>query len=68
MKISQPSTDLVMPVHAETACGAGVIITPDTPSIYYRDEIVYFCGWDCKQLYDEDPLNSCMSTRLLSGR
>jgi hypothetical protein len=68
MKISQPSIDPGMPAHAETACGARVIITPDTPSIYYRDEIVYFCGWDCKQLYDEDPLNSCMSARLLSGR
>ena len=68
MKTSQASTNPGMPAHGETACGARVMITPDTPSIHYRDEIVYFCGLDCKQLYDEDPLNSCMAARLLSGR
>ena len=53
--------------HAETACGASVMISSNTPSVRYRDEIVYFCGWDCKQLYDEDPLSSCMAARLLAG-
>jgi hypothetical protein len=55
------------PSQAETACGARKQITPNTPHIYYNDEIVYFCGWDCKELYDEDPLSSCMAARLLSG-
>ncbi len=56
------------PKLGETACGAAVAITPDTPFIHYQDEIVYLCGWDCKQRYDEDPLGSCMAARLLSGR
>lgn len=51
----------------ETACGARIIISSNTPCIHYRDEIVYFCGQDCKQLYDDDPINSCMAARLLSG-
>jgi hypothetical protein len=55
------------PSQAETACGAWKQITPNSPHIYYHDEIVYFCGWDCKELYDEDPLSSCMAARLLSG-
>jgi hypothetical protein len=52
----------------ETACGATTKITPEIPFIHYRDEIVYFCGEDCKVLYESDPLCSCMAARLLSGR
>jgi hypothetical protein len=51
----------------QTACGARIMIAKDTPFIHYRDEVVYFCGQDCAQLYDDDPLNSCMAARLLSG-
>jgi len=51
----------------ETACGAMIRITPDTPFIYYRDEVVYFCGQSCKHTYDHNPLSSCMAARLLSG-
>jgi hypothetical protein len=68
MNLPQPSTDSGTTSQAETACGARVMITPHTPFIYYRDEIIYFCGGDCKQLYGEDPLNSCMAARLLSGK
>jgi len=50
-----------------TACGARIQITEETPFIHYRDKVVYFCGQDCAQLYDDDPLNSCMAARLLSG-
>jgi hypothetical protein len=52
----------------ETACGALIMVTPDTPFIHYGDEVVYFCGHDCKLLYDEDPLGSCMAARLLSSK
>jgi hypothetical protein len=68
MTPSQPTIDSDLPVLGETACGARIRITSNTPCIHYRDEIVYFCGQDCKQMYDEDPLNSCMAARLLSGR
>jgi len=68
MNLSQPFPDSGTTIHAETACGARVLITPHTPFIYYRDEIVYFCGEDCRQMYDEDPLSSCLAARLLSGK
>ena len=52
----------------ETACGARILVTPDTSYVHYRDEVVYFCGQDCKQMYADDPLNSCMAARLLAGK
>ncbi|OGN93013.1 MAG: hypothetical protein A2Z71_11770 [Chloroflexi bacterium RBG_13_50_21] len=67
MTIKLPSSEENLPPQAETACGARIKVSSDTPLVRYRDEIVYFCGWDCKQLYDDDPLNSCMAARLLSG-
>ena len=68
MNFNQPSPDPVTTIQADTACGARVMITPHTPFIHFRDEVVYFCSEDCKQLYDEDPLNSCMADRLFSGK
>ena len=53
---------------AETACGARILVTPNTPYIMYKDEIVYFCGQDCKEIYAADPMNSCLAARLLSDR
>jgi hypothetical protein len=67
MSALQPKPDSNLPVKAETACGAMIKVTPNTPYIHHRGEIVYFCGGDCKQLYDEDPSSSCMAARLLSG-
>ena len=52
----------------KTACGSSILVSSDTPNIYYRDEVVYFCGEDCKLIYDEDPLSSCMAARLFSGK
>lgn len=68
MNTTTPSTDPGTTTHVETACGARVRITPHTPFIYYRDEIVYFCGEDCRQLYDDNKYGSCMAARLLSGK
>jgi YHS domain-containing protein len=67
MSTLPPPLDTNIPAQAETACGARIRVTPNTPIIHYSDEIVYFCGWDCKQLFDEDPLSSCMAACLLSG-
>ncbi len=66
MNLTPTSMEPELPSQAETACGARIKLTPDTPSIQLKDETVYFCGWDCKQLYDEDPLSSCIAARLLS--
>jgi YHS domain-containing protein len=68
MSPSNTNTDPELPLVGESACGARIRITSNTPYIHYRGEIVYFCGWDCKQIYDEDPMNSCMAARLLSGK
>lgn len=68
MNPSQPNNDPEQPVIGETACGGRVRITPGTPFIHFHDEIVYFCGLDCKQIYDEDPLNSCLAARLLADK
>ena len=65
---AHPSHHLDDDGRAETACGAMVHITPDTPYVLYRDQVVYFCGCDCKEQYEQDPLTSCMAARLLSGR
>jgi len=54
--------------NGETACGARINLTPTTPFIHYRNQVIYFCGQDCLQLYEEDPMNSCMAARLLSGK
>ncbi len=66
--MSPAQDDALVPGYVETACGGRIKITPDTPHILYGDKIVYFCGWDCKQLYDEHPLSSCMAASLLSGK
>jgi YHS domain-containing protein len=54
--------------HGRTACGSRILVTSHTPYIYYCDEVVYFCEQDCKQIYDDDPLSSCMAARLISGK
>jgi len=52
----------------ETACGGRIELTPQTPYVLWREKIMYFCNADCKELYEKDPLNSCMAARLLVGR
>lgn len=68
MNLPPPPTDPDTPPRGETACGARVLISLQSPSVYYQGELVYFCGDDCQQLYTEDPLNSCLASRLLSGK
>lgn len=68
MNPSQGSTIPAEEKFCETACGATIRITPDTPFIHYRDEVVYFCGQGCKHIFDHDPLSSCLAARLLSGK
>jgi hypothetical protein len=68
MKTNQLSPGSSTPTLAETACGARVMINPHTPFITYRDEIVYFCGEDCRQLYEDNKYGSCMAACLLSGK
>ncbi|HSB66089.1 MAG TPA: hypothetical protein VLD65_05890 [Anaerolineales bacterium] len=68
MNPSPAANDHADPRQGETACGARILITPNAPSAVYQGEIVYFCGEDCRQIYTEDPLNSCLASRLLSGK
>jgi len=68
MNPTPPPTDPNTTQHVETACGAPLQVTLQTPSIFYQGEIVHFCAEDCRQLYTEDPLNSCLASRLLSGK
>lgn len=52
----------------ETACGGIMKLTSDLPSTIFKGETVYFCGQGCKQLYESDPLNSCLAYRILTGK
>ena len=68
MNLNQTIKTYEADIETETACGARIKISPATPFVRYRDEIVYFCGQDCKQLFDSDPIISCLASRLLSCR
>jgi hypothetical protein len=56
------------PIEVDTACGSRVLLTPNTPWTLYRDEKIYFCMPDCLENYENDPLNSCLASRILMDR
>lgn len=62
------TTDPALGKEVETACGGWTQLKSDTPFVFYRDKVVYFCSPNCKELYKRDPLNSCMAGRLLAER
>ena len=68
MADSKPAGAPEEPTEVDTACGSRVLLTPDLPSVIYRDEVVYFCSQDCKENYEQDPLNSCLAGRIFLDR
>jgi hypothetical protein len=49
-----------------TACGGRINYSADTPCDLFRGETVYFCLPICKTDYQNDPLTSCLASRLLN--
>jgi YHS domain-containing protein len=66
MNSRQPSAPPPEGRQVITACGARVMLNYGTPFTNFHGETVYFCGPSCLQLYEEDPLSSCLASRLLS--
>jgi YHS domain-containing protein len=57
-----PNPTLGTPV--QTACGSMVEYSANTPCVNFRGERVYFCLQICKADFDQNPLASCMASRL----
>ena len=50
-----------------TACGGRINYSDDTPCDVFRGETVYFCLPICKTDYQNDPLTSCLASRLMDS-
>lgn len=48
-----------------TACGGTTTLTRATPSTQYKGQTYFFCMQSCKELYEKEPLNSCLAAKLL---
>lgn len=51
-----------------TACGGIVRYMSDTPSVVYKDEVIYFCLPICKVDYEDNPKTSCLAARFISEK
>jgi hypothetical protein len=49
-EVSMVSRQPDIPQEVRTACGGWVVLTPDTPWVIYRDEVVYFACRNVKEL------------------
>lgn len=61
---TQPD-DLMTP---QTAVPKENLIKPQSISLAYHGEIVHFSSAEYRQTFSEDPLNSCLASRLLSDK
>lgn len=48
-----------------TACNSETLMTENTPRALYRGRWVFFCEHVCQAEFEQDPLNSCLTSHTL---